>query len=199
MTQARPRGAAERRLIVASLAVIAVSVLLAAFFVGSRLAARAADPAAVPAVVRTSAPATVAPPPSASPSTPAPTSSVGPIAAGVHPWQALLGGECLDPYESPWQATYTVVACSGRHAGQLTRRVELEGVEYPGSAALIATLSLSCSGVDAVTLSSAARYSDLQTAFSYPTEDQWRSGDTTGYCFASRAKGAPMTGSVAPR
>lgn len=181
-------------MIVASLVVIAVSVLLGAFFAGSRLAARATGSA----VVRTSPPATVAPPASPPPATPTPSSTAVPVATGVHPWQALLGGECLDPYQSPWQATYTVVACSARHTGQVTRRVRLKGAGYPGSAALIATLSLSCSGEDAVTLSSAARYGDLQTAFSYPTEDQWRAGDATGYCFASRAKGGPMTGSVTP-
>lgn len=181
-------------MIVASIAVIAVAVLVAAFFAGSRLAANGA----VPAVVRTSAPAARSAPPSRTP-TPTPTPTAGPIEAGVHPWQALLGGECLDPYRSPWQTTYAVVACSVKHAGQLTRRVRLKGDDYPGAPALIATLSLSCSGSAAVTLSSAARYSDLRTAFSYPTEDQWRAGDTVGYCFTSRAAGAAMTGSVTPK
>lgn len=186
-------------MIVVSVAVIAAAVLVGSFFIGSRLAARGAGPA----VDRTSAPATRSAPPSptsapSSAPTSSPTAPVGPIVAGVHSWQALLGGECLDPYRSPWQATYTVVACAKKHAGQLTRRVPLKGDGYPGASALIATLSLSCSGSSAVTLSSAARYSDLRTAFSYPTEDQWRAGDTAGYCFASRAGGAAMTGSVAP-
>lgn len=191
-------------MIVASLAVIALAVLVGSFFVGSRLAARAAQGVGTRAPARSSAAPARPPTRTSSPitsTTDSPTDSPtdGPIAAGVHPWQALLGGECLQPYGSPWQPTYTVVACSVKHAGQMTRRVALKGDDYPGASALIATLSLTCSGDDAVTLSSATRYTDLQTSFSYPTEAQWRSGDTAGYCFAARAKDASMTGSVAPR
>ena len=189
MTDDRRR---ERRVVVGSLVVIAAAVLIGAFFAGTRLGARAdaAAPSAPPATPIKS-------PVAARPS-PTPTPTKGPIAPGSHPWQALLGGECLDPYDSPWQATYAVVACSAPHAGQMTHRVHLKGRDYPGSAALVATLSLACAGAKSVDLAAAQRYDDLRIAYSYPTAAQWTAGDDHGYCFVSRAKGGRLERSVAP-
>ena len=39
---------------------------------------------------------------SAAPAPTETTEATGPQPVGVHPWDTLFGGECLQPYVSPW-------------------------------------------------------------------------------------------------
>ena len=48
--------------------------------------------------------------------------ATGPQPAGVHKWDTLFGGECLQPYASPWDEEFTVADCAAPHAAQLVYR-----------------------------------------------------------------------------
>ncbi|MEO6115677.1 MAG: hypothetical protein ABIP33_04775 [Pseudolysinimonas sp.] len=169
---------------------VALLALVALFFVGTRLPALLGP---APAVVISS--------PS---STPSPSSSlkpVGPIANGVHPWTALLGGECLDPYTNPWAEKFTVVDCAKPHPAQMVFRGTFSTTTdptYPGPEKLQAQISLLCAAPGVINLAAAGAYSDAQVQGSYPVnEDEWANGEHDYFCFVSRMSGQPLTGSVA--
>ncbi|MFT4030133.1 MAG: septum formation family protein [Protaetiibacter sp.] len=160
-------------------------------------------------------PALIGPDPTPTPSvTPSPTPSptptvlpVGPVAPGVWAWDELLGGECLDPFVDPWAEEFTVVDCANPHPAQLVYRGTFPAAEgdtdpsddaFPGTQALQGQLSLLCTASGVVDLAAAGQYADVQLQGSYPaTQEQWDAGDRTYYCFASRASGEPLTGSLA--
>ena len=169
---------------------VAVLALVALFFVGTRLPALLGP---APAVVISS--------PS---STPSPTSTakpVGPIANGVHPWTALLGGECLDPYTNPWAEKFTVVECGKPHPAQMVFRGTFDtstDPTYPGVEKLQAKISLLCAAPGVINLAAAGAYSDAQVQGSYAVnENEWAAGEHDYFCFVSRRSGQPLTGSVA--
>ena len=169
---------------------VAVLALVALFFVGTRLPALLGP---APAVVISS--------PS---STPSPTSTakpVGPIANGVHPWTALLGGECLDPYTNPWAETFTVVDCAAPHPAQMVFRGTFDtktDPAYPGAEKLQAQISLLCAAPGVINLAAAGAYNDAQVQGSYPiNEKEWADGEHDYFCFVSRSSGQQLTGSVA--
>lgn len=126
----------------------------------------------------------------------------GPLAPGDHAWNALRGGECVDPYDTVWAEEFTVVDCAQPHAAQLVSRgvVGPDVVEYPaldGWQALVPTL---CDTTTLLDLEAAGVYADLQVELGYPgTVEAWDGGDRDCYCFVSRSAGEPIEGSlVAP-
>jgi len=132
--------------------------------------------------------------------TPDPAAATGPLAVGVHPWTALRGGECLNPFGSPWDETFTVVDCASPHAAQLIARVSLNpdpAAAYPGEAAITSQLNLACTAPTVLDFAAAAAYPDVQWQASYPVSDaRWTEGHRDYSCFISRSSGEPLTGSV---
>lgn len=191
----------RRRLLVWIAGGLALVVVLAAlFFLGQSLVG--GDPAPV-AVATSSATPTPSATPSATPSEApaAPVEATGPQPAGVHPWDTLFGGECLQPYVSPWEEEFTVVDCATPHAAQLVYRGLFAGdaaTAFPGEAELSGQINALCSAPGVIDLAAAGGYSDLQVQGSYPvTEEQWADGAHYYFCFVSLASGEPITASVA--
>ena len=121
--------------------------------------------------------------------------------AGVHPWNTLFGGECLEPYDSPWAEDFTVVDCATAHTGQLVFRGTVDGdatTVFPGEAELAAQINVLCSAAGLIDLTAAAAAADVQVQGSYPvTDEQWTAGERRYYCFVSRSSGEPLTSSLA--
>jgi hypothetical protein len=180
----------QRVLLGVTAGLVALVVLAALFFLGTRLPASDADPD-----------------PSATPtsrSTPTPVPTVlppGPVAAGVHRWDQLLGGECLADFTGPWAQRYTVVDCATPHPAQLVFRGRFADPAtpgYPGEAALQAQMSVLCSAPGVIDLGAASQYTDAQIESSFPASAaQWDAGDHWYYCFVTRSSHQPLTGSVA--
>ena len=115
---------------------VGVLALVALFFVGTRL----------PAVFAHRAPVILSSP-SASPTPTSTAKPVGPVANGVHAWTDLLGGECLDPYTSPWAEKFTVVDCAKPHPAQMVFRGTFDtktDPSFPGADKLQSEISLLC-------------------------------------------------------
>ena len=165
--------------------------LVALFLVGTRIAGSFGPSPAV------TAEATPSETPSAAP---VPGTPIVPVPAGVHRWDELVGGECLEPYESPWQDEYTVVACTEPHAGQLVARglfAEIEGQSYPGFDDLASRINLLCSAPTVIDYAVAGTVNDIQVAASFAADvDEWDAGNRSYSCFVSRASGEPLTASV---
>jgi hypothetical protein len=191
-----PKSLRRRRIVIWVVAgALAIAILIGLFFLGQRLGA---TPAPVPAPTRTqSATPTPAPTPAPTP----PPQAVGPQPAGAHRWDELGGGECLQPYVSPWAEEFTVVDCAAQHAAQLVYRGVYPGgaaTPFPGETALAAQINLLCSTPGVIDMTVAAGYPDLQLQGSYPvTEEQWVSGPRNYFCFVSRSTGALLSASVA--
>ncbi|MCU1419552.1 MAG: hypothetical protein JWR57_721 [Mycetocola sp.] len=190
---ARPAAArAPRPVILAAIGVVALLVLGGLFFLGSQLPALLAGPAPTPT-------ASTTPTGTATPTTPA--APVGPASVGEQDWTALGGGECIDPYSTPWAETFTVVDCEDPHAVQMVFTApvaEDPAAEYPGEGEILDRISLWCSAPGVLDPDAADEYSDLQVQGTYPvTEEQWADGQRNYYCFVSRSSGEPLSGSVA--
>jgi hypothetical protein len=174
-----------RILIWVAAGLLAAVVLLGLFFLGQNLACSAA-----PAVASAS--------PTPTP-TPTPTSTTTQL-AGVHAWDTLNGGECLEPYVSPWEEDFTVVDCAEPHAAQLVyvgTFAEAAG-DFPGEEALASQVNLLCSIPGVIDLTAAGEYPDVQVQASYPvTAEQWDAGSHEYSCFVSRASAEPFTASLA--
>lgn len=125
----------------------------------------------------------------------------GPAALGEQKWDALGGGECLEPFTSPWAETFTVVDCATPHASQLVYRGSFGGeaaAPFPGEAALAAQINALCSARGIIDLDAAAGYQDLQVQGSYPvTEAQWTDTGRYYYCFVTRSSGEKLAASIA--
>lgn len=187
-----------RLVVIASTTVIGIAGLLLAFFLGTRLAPPAPPPASGTSPSATAAPtATPSPTPTATPQ----ALPQGAASPGVHEWNELGGGECLEPYTSPWEREFTVVDCAAPHSGQLLARGGFDGdaaAPYPGDQALTAELNLRCTAPEVLDLDAAAAYADVQVQAAYPPgEEQWKAGDRAYFCFVSRTSGQPLTGSIA--
>jgi hypothetical protein len=178
----------QRILLIVLGSLLAVIVLVGLFFLGMRL----------PDLLGP-APAVTAPSASPSPSA-SPAIVLGRVAPGTYHYDELLGGECLDPYESPWQDEYTVVDCATPHPAQLVRRADFPedptqlGV-YPGEDAVQAQVLNLCRA-GGIFSSAAAAIKDGVVAASYPTEEQWNEGVRAYYCFVTRSSGEPITGDI---
>lgn len=192
-----------RRLVILVVALAALFVVVLFFLLGRNLSwfdeSVSSGSTSAPSPVETSS----SPSPSASASPPPAVAPVpaGPAAAGVHPWTELGGGECLDPYTSPWEETFTVVDCAAPHTAQLIERASINAdpaAEYPGEAAITAQLNLACTAPTALDLSAASAFTAIQWQASYPvTSEQWAAGQRDYFCFISRSSGEALTGSVA--
>ncbi|MFF2388326.1 septum formation family protein [Agromyces sp. NPDC058104] len=139
--------------------------------------------------------------PSASASETPPPAPTAPQPVGVHAWDTLFGGECLEPFTDAWQEEYTVVDCATPHAAQLVYRGTLPGdaaAPYPGEAELATQMNLLCTAAGVIDVAAASGMDDLQVQASYPAEAaQWEAGARDYYCFANRSGGEPLTASIA--
>jgi hypothetical protein len=191
-----PSGRRTRLILIAAVAAIGAAGLLLAFLVGTRLA-----PAAPPPVATRTASASPTPVATATPTPAAEPIPTGAVAPGTYEWNRLGGGECLDPYISPWEREFTVVDCAAPHPAQLLARGAFDGdatAPYPGEQALTAQLNLRCTAAAVLDLGAASAYADLQFQAAYPAgAEQWTAGDRAYFCFVSRSSGQPLTGSVA--
>lgn len=187
-------GRPPRALLWGAVALVAVLLIGGLFFLGSRLPALLAGPAPAPTASET-------PTPSATP-TPTPTTApAGPAAVGEQKWTALTGGECLDPYSTPWAETFTVVDCAAPHAAQMVFSAPVStdaAAPYPGEDVILKQISLWCSAPGVLDAAAAGAYSDLQVQGTYPvSEEQWDAGERNYFCFVNRSGTEPLTGSVA--
>ncbi len=187
-----PEGAGPRRTgLWVGGAILLVLLLVGLFYLGQRLGSAAA-PDAAPVATAT---------PEATPTpSPTPTDPVqGPAAAGVQAWDALLGGECIDPYTTPWEEEFTVVDCGSEHHAQMVARVALPqtGDTFPGEEAVRDSADELCIADTVIDYAAARGYSDVQYQSAYPiSQDEWTAGDRDAYCFVSRAGGGTFTNSI---
>jgi hypothetical protein len=162
-------------------------VLVALFGIGTKIELPKAEPAAEGTAPPTAVVA-VAPP-------------VGPVAAGEHEWDGLLGTECVDPFSSAWQETYTVVDCNSPHAAQMIHHGIFDDeafAAYPGADVLQSRVNLLCTPAAVIDYTAAKQYDDIQFSASYPATDaQWNAGNRSYYCFINRASGDSLESSVA--
>lgn len=187
---APPRGGGRRpvRLLLWIAGGLVVALVLAGlYFLGTQLAGDGDDAAPAPT-----------PAPTAEP-TPTPEPA-GPQPAGVHAWDTLFGGECLDGFTSPWAEEFTVVDCAAPHAAQLVYRGELAedaAAPFPGEAELGSRMTTLCTAPGVIDVGAASGVNDLQVQGAFPvTEEQWAEGERTYYCFVNRAGGEALTGSL---
>lgn len=166
---------------------VGVLALIALFLVGTRISGWFGPS---PAVVAS---------PSPTPSATATVRPLGPLPVGTYAWDELLGTECLDPYESPWQEQYTVVDCTTPHAAQLvTRGTFTEDTVYPGLEELAARMNLLCTAPTVIDYALTAGIADLQFASSYAANAaEWDEGHHDYFCFVNRAGGEPLTTTIA--
>jgi hypothetical protein len=185
-----------------ALGVVAVLVLVGLFFLGTRLPGMFGQTAAAPT------PSATATPTPTETATPTPTEppaeevvTVGPVAPGEHKWTALLGGECLEPYETPWAENFTVVDCAAPHQAQMVFTAPVTSdpaAPYPGEAEIASQIALWCSAPGVLDTAAAGAFTDLQVQGTYPVSDeQWADGERNYYCFLSRSTGEPLTGTLA--
>jgi len=170
---------------------VAATVLTGLFFVGTRIPD--APPAAGPAPSASDTP--VAPPAEE------PVAAIGPVAAGLHDWDELLGTECIDPFVSAWEQEFTVVDCASPHGAQLVYRGRFDDSAldaYPGVEALQARMNILCASPENIDYAAAGAVSDIQVSASFAgTEEAWAAGDRNYFCFVSRSSGEPLTANVA--
>ncbi|QDZ15273.1 septum formation family protein [Humibacter ginsenosidimutans] len=186
-----PSPRAQRIMLIVAGALLVVLLLVALFVVGRTVAHPDAPPSPTPTATKTATPT----------STPTPTATAtGPVAAGKHPWSALRGGECLQPFTTPWADTFTVVDCGTAHAAQMVFTGTFDtntATAFPGTAQLQTQASALCARAGILNLNAAGQYGDAQMQASYPvTEDQWKKGQRSYYCFVNRSSGQPITGSL---
>ncbi len=165
---------------------LAALALVALFLVGTRLPALM--PAAEPIVTPTPTPTV-------------PAFVLGPVEPGEYAWDELLGGECLDPWESAWQDRYTVVDCAVPHPAQMLARGEFAdeaNAGYPGFDELQKRINLLCTAPTVIDYVATGGATDIQVSASFAVdESDWLDGNRTYYCFVNRADGATFTTSIA--
>jgi hypothetical protein len=168
---------------------IATLALVALFALGTRLSS-VFGPA--PAVVVEASP---------EPSASAAPLGIGPVAPGEYQWDELLGGECLQPFDSAWQDRYVVIGCTEPHAAQLVYRglfADAPDSEYPGLEALQQRVSLPCAAPTAIDYTAATGINDIQVATSFAADEtDWAAGNRSFFCFVIRSSGEPLTASIA--
>lgn len=172
----------RQRLIMIGIGIVIVIVSIGAFFVGGI----AGTPAAPPTPEPTEAPA-------------APTATRTP---GEYAFAELFGGECIDPFDTAWASTFTVVDCAAPHSAQLVYAGDLAVDEtymsYPGDARIGKVAMAACSRKGVLNLTTAKAYSDVLVSSAYPVSSEaWDSGDTRYYCFVSLSSGSAIEGDLA--
>ena len=193
----------NRILLMALGAFAVVLVLVGLFALGTRIpslfgAAKAAPQPTASATTPAATPKSTPTPTPVPTVTPKPAAAVGP---GAHPWNTLGGGECIQPFTTVWAEDFTVVDCTAPHTAQLVYTNLLSAdpaAPYPGADALAQQIPGLCTAGGVIDLAAAGAYPDLQVVGSYPaTEQQWKDGQRSYYCFANRSSGQPLTSSVA--
>ncbi|WP_158270312.1 hypothetical protein [Mycetocola zhujimingii] len=188
-----------------ALGLAVVLVFVALFFLGTRLPSLFGSSGSTPAAAATTTTATPTETPSPTPTPTTPpvetVAAIGPVAPGEHKWNALLGGECLEPYTTPWAEKFAVVDCATAHAAQMVFTAPVTSdpaAAYPGEAEIAAEISLWCSAPGVLDSAAAGAYSDLQVQGTYPVSaEQWAEGERNYYCFISRSTGEALTGTLA--
>jgi hypothetical protein len=187
-----PSPRAQRIMLIVAGALLLLLLLIALFIVGRTVMHPVAMTSPSPTATKTATP------------TPTPTATAaatGPVAPGKHPWDALRGGECLQPFTTAWANTFTVVDCASPHAAQMVYTSVFSAdpkAAFPGADALASQINALCSRPGVLNLDAAGQLDDAQLQGSYPvTEKQWKSGQRSYYCFVSRSSGQPITGSLA--
>lgn len=184
-----PLGTQQKVLMGVAGGLVGVLILLGLFFLGTRIgtSAAAAPPAAPPAGAPTTAPTSAG--------------TGGPAAAGVQAWNALQGGECVQPFSNAWAATFTIVPCSADHTAEMVFKGTLPnpaGAPYPSSADLQSEITPLCSSGSAINYAAAAPVTDMVLSYSYPaTAASWNDGARTYYCFVNRQSGGNLPGDLA--
>ena len=188
--QRAPLTSTQKALLWAAGGLVAALALVLLFMLGTKLGAASATTATVP----TTAPSSGA---TASPS----TTPEGLAAPGVRSWNALKGGECIQPFTSAWAATFTVVDCTADHHAQMIVKGTLKdasGSAYPTGAEFAMEITPLCTAPTAINYSIAGRSTDIQLSFSYPpNQNSWSNGDRTYYCFVTRESGNKLPGNLA--
>ena len=184
-----PLGSTQKVLLWVAGGLVAALALVGLFFAGTKVSALfPPEPE-----VEVAAPAASA--------VPAQPVVLGPVAPGDHAWDDLLGTECLDPYMSAWQESYTVVDCAAPHAAQMVFHGyfgDEAWAPYPGASELQSRINLLCTAPTTVNYAAASQFSDIQVAASYAaTEQEWADGQRDYYCFVSRSSAEPLSVSVA--
>ncbi|MHA7985077.1 hypothetical protein ACX9R5_04650 [Rathayibacter sp. CAU 1779] len=186
-----PSPRAQRIMLIVAGAMLLVLLLIALFIVGRTVSHPVTTPSPTPTATKT---ATPTPTPTATPA------ATGPQAPGKHPWDSLRGGECLDPFSTPWADTFTVVDCGTPHAAQMVYTSVFStdaNAAYPGADALAGQINALCSRPGVLNLDAAGQYDDAQLQGSYPvTDKQWKAGQRSYFCFVNRSSGQPITGSL---
>jgi len=184
-----PLSRVQRTLVIVIGGLLVALALLAVFMIGTRSPGILPKPEAKPPVVEQTKDPVPAPP------------AVGPVAAGAHAWNELLGTECLDPFGSAWDAEFTVVDCAAPHAAQLVYRgifADEAFAPYPEASELQARINLLCTSPTSINYAAAGALSDIAVSASYPASaEQWDAGEREYYCFLSRSSGEPLAVSLA--
>ena len=187
----------QMMLLAVAAGLVLAMILLAIYFTGTRM------PGLLPDQEEAVAVETSTPTPTPTP-TPTLVQTVGPLVPGVYQWDALLSGECLEPYVSPWEQEFTVVDCDTPHTAQLTKRAtfpvkEGETVDfYPGAEELASRLTSLCTSTKVLNYKKSAVYTDVTLAATYATTaEEWAAGQHDYYCFVTRASGEPIVGTIA--
>jgi hypothetical protein len=184
-----PLGSTQKTLLWVAGSLLAALALVGLFALGLQLSS-----------VIGPAPAVVAEP-TPTPSAASDALGIGPVLPGEYRWDELLGGECLQPFESAWQDRYTVVGCTDPHAAQLVYRglfADPLDAAFPGVDALQQRIGLHCTAPSAIDYAAAAAITDVQVSTSFaPDEAEWASGNRSFFCFVSRASAQPFTTSIA--
>lgn len=180
--------------------IVALLILIGLFVFGTRLPSMFTAGTPAPSATSTSkATATPTPTPTPKPTVIAKPGAPQPV--GVSKWYTLAGGECIQPYTTPWAETFTIVDCGTPHAAQMVYSNLFSSdpaAPYPGAPALANQINLLCTKPGVINLQAASAFPDLQLQGTYPaTPQQWTDGLRSYYCFASRSSGQPITGSVA--
>jgi len=185
-----------RILMFAAGGLLLVLLLILLFVLGTRMSAGSSQPVSTPTASATHTPTATPTPTPTAPPTPK-----DPAAVGTHAWDALGGGECLQPFTSPWAQNFTVVACTTPHTAQLVLRGSFTTdptAAYPGAQELASQINTLCMKPGVINLSAASAFDDIQVQGSYPAStEQWTSGQRSYFCFVSRSSGKSITGSLA--
>ncbi|WP_341953163.1 septum formation family protein [Salinibacterium sp. TMP30] len=165
---------------------VAALALTALFLAGTRI-----GDSITPAAVATPSPTDTA---SAAP-------TIGPLPGGTYAWNELLGGECLEPFDSAWQDEYTVIECAQPHAAQLLKRGQFDdavSAPFPEVDDLVSRTTSLCSTDAVINYAAAESFADLELVASFaPTAQSWDAGQRDYYCFATRSGSEALTESVA--
>jgi hypothetical protein len=185
--QRAPLPRSQKVLMGIAAGLIAALILVGLFFLGEHLGSPA--------------PATAASKGTNAPSaTPTRAGTGGPAAPGVQQWNALQGGECIQPFSSAWAVTFTVVACTADHDAQMVFKGTLPDsseTKYPNATQFRQEITPLCSDSTAINYAAAASVTDLQVSFSYPPNTaSWLAGDRTYYCFVDRVSGGNLPGDL---